>query len=148
MDRFIYRERTKIKQEDQSSSFGKVFDNLLAKAILLSVSAFLLYNVIRSADITIQKLDILRNARSEVDELRLKNLELALLLETMQSKEYLEIQARDRLNFAGEKEYIFVIPQGILDESGKDMEIMLGTNQENNKEGGYQIWKDFLLTGI
>jgi len=148
MDRFVYRERTKIKQEDQSPSFGKVFDNLLAKAILLSVSAFLLYNVIRSADITIQKLDILRNARSEVDELRLKNLELALLLETMQSKEYLEIQARDRLNFAGEKEYIFVIPQGILDESGKDMEIMLGTNQVNNKEGGYQIWKDFLLTGI
>ncbi len=148
MDRFIYKEGTRVKQEDQGPSFKKLFDNLLTKIILLSVSAFLLYNVIHSADITVQKLDILKNARSEVDELRLKNLELALLLDTMQSKEYLEIQARDRLNFAGEREYIFVIPEAVLDESEKDMEMILGTNQENNEEGGYHIWKDFLLTGI
>lgn len=83
----------------------------------------------------------------EVDELRLNNLQLALLLENMESKEYLEVQARNRLNFAGEKEYIFVIPENILEEAGKNIEGILQINQEEDIKV-YEEWQRFLLEGI
>lgn len=83
----------------------------------------------------------------EVDELRLNNLQLALLLENMESKEYLEVQARNRLNFAGEKEYIFVIPENVLEEAGKNIEGILQINQEEDIKV-YEEWQRFLLEGI
>jgi len=84
----------------------------------------------------------------EVDELRLKNLELALLIEDIQGLEYLEIQARDRLNFAGEKEYVFVIPDATLAQADENLDRLLGNNQEQPQDGGYEVWVDFFLNGI
>ncbi len=84
----------------------------------------------------------------EVEDLRLKNLELALLLEEIQGLEYLEIQARDRLNFAGEKEYIFVIPDATLTQADENLDRFLGNNQEESQEGGFEVWADFFLKGI
>jgi hypothetical protein len=90
----------------------------------------------------------LQRARREVDELRLKNLELALLIEDIQGLEYLEIQARDRLNFAGEKEFIFVIPDATLAQADDDLDRFLGNNEEKPQEGAYEVWADFFLKGI
>lgn len=84
----------------------------------------------------------------EVDSLRLKNLELDLLLSSMQSKEYLEVQARDRLNFTGEKEYVFVIPDSLLKEKEKDLNRILYGQEEKKEEKGYEVWKDFFFDGV
>ncbi len=84
----------------------------------------------------------------EVEDLRLKNLELALLLEEIQGLEYLEIQARDRLNFAGEKEYIFVIPDATLAQAEEDLDRFLGNNQEEIQRSGYEVWTEFFLEGV
>jgi hypothetical protein len=78
----------------------------------------------------------------------LENLELALQIEDIQGLEYLEIQARDKLNFAGEKEYIFVIPDEILAQADKDLDRFLSDNQEESQKGGYEVWADFFLDGI
>lgn len=148
MDRFIYRQQREGNRSRNGSSFTNLFNSPLAKITLLIISAFLLYNVVHSVNITVQKVDILNRARVEVDALRLKNLELALLLDSMQSKEYLEVQARDRLNFAGEMEYIFVIPEEVLEEVGEDMGKLLGDNEQKDQRGVYEIWGEFLLEGI
>ena len=83
-----------------------------------------------------------------MDELRLENLELALQIEDIQGLEYLEIQARDKLNFAGEKEYIFVIPDEILAQAGENLDRFLENGQEESQKGGYEVWADFFLNGI
>jgi cell division protein FtsB len=148
MDRFIYKERRSITRNDNVEVFAGLFNNIITKILLLTISVFLLYNVAHSVNITVQKLDILRRAKVEVDTLRLKNLELAMLLGNMQSREYLEVQARDRLNFAGEKEYVFVIPENVLEEAGEDMDNLLGINEVEEIKPVYEIWEDFILNGI
>jgi cell division protein FtsB len=135
-------------QQSRKKSSPSIFNNAVTRFLFLGVSVFLLYNVGHSINITVQKLNILQRARVEVDELRLKNLELALLIGDIQGLEYLEIQARDRLNFAGEKEYVFVIPEATLAQADKDLDKFLGNNQEEVQEGGYEVWADFFLNGI
>lgn len=146
METIVYKNQG-IQQSRKKSS-PSIFNNAITRVLFLGVSIFLLYNVAHSIDITIQKLNILQRARREVDELRLKNLELALLIEDIQGLEYLEIQARDRLNFAGEKEFIFVIPDATLAQADDDLDRFLGNNEEKPQEGVYEVWADFFLKGI
>lgn len=148
MDRFIYKQSGERNRQKKSSGANSLFNNFVARVTLLVVSVFLLYNVGNSISITIQKLDILQKARGEVDSLRLKNLELALLLEGIQGTEYLEIQARDRLNFAGEEEYIFVIPEEVLENTQSNLESFLSDGKEKKEQKVYEIWEDFLLRGV
>ena len=148
MDRFIYKESRKKNRRKRSSGPNSLFNNFVTRVTLLIVSVFLLYNVGNSISITIQKLDILQKARVEVDNLRLKNLELALLLDDIQGVEYLEIQARDRLNFAGEEEYVFVIPEEVLENTQSDLEALLRDGKEKERQKVYEIWGDFLSGGV
>ncbi len=148
MDRFIYKQSEKRSRGKRSSGPNSLFNNFVTRVTLLVVSVFLLYNVGNSISITIQKLDILQKARVEVDNLRLKNLELALLLDGIQGIEYLEIQARDRLNFAGEEEYVFVIPEEVLDNTQSDLEALLRDGKEKERQKVYEIWGDFLSGGV
>ena len=83
MDRVIYRGERKRIRRDEVSSVGNLFNSLFAKITLLAISIFLFYNVAHSIKITVQRLDILKRAEMEVDSLRLKNLELDLLLSSM-----------------------------------------------------------------
>ena len=148
MDRFIYREEGKRERKKNGSSVGSLFNNFPAKVILLAISVFLFYNVGHSINITVHRVDILRRAEMEVDSLRLRNLELDLLLSSMQSKEYLEVQARDRLNFAGEREYVFVIPDNLFKEKEGELNRILYGEVEREERPVYEIWEDFFLRGI
>ncbi len=148
MDRFIYKEGFKYSTEQSGVDISSISNNILTKIVLLTISFFLLYNVGHSINITTQKVDILRKARQEVDDLRLRNLELSVLLNDMQSIEYLEIQARDRLNFAGEKEYVFVIPENALEKATEDIETILGTKKISSSKSSWEIWVGFLSHGI
>lgn len=148
MDRFVYKEENKREIKSASPAVGVLLNNVFSKIILLIISIFLLYNVGHSIKITAQKLDILQRARVEVDNLRLKNLELALLLDKMQSTEYLEVQARNRLNFTGENEYVFVIPPKVLEDVEGTMLTFLYGDQEKREVGVYEVWGEFLIGGI
>jgi cell division protein FtsB len=148
MDRFVYRDNSRVRENKPIGLGTSLFNNAVTKILLLVISTFLLYNVVHSINITVQKLDIHKRARIEIDSLRLKNLELALSLENMQSVEYLEIQARDRLNFAGEKEYVFVIPEKVLEGVQDDVEMFLKGDEKKEERSSYEIWKNFLMNGI
>ena len=84
---------------------------------------YFFYSIYNSVIITYQKIEISKHAREEVDKLRLENLKLALSLESMSSQEYIEVQARDRLNFSGSDEYIFVIPDSTLKSAQEQIEV-------------------------
>ncbi len=151
MDKVVYRgtrSYTKSSKTLESKPLESVFNNVFVKILLISVSAFLMYSAYRSALITKDKIDISKRAQKEVDDLRVHNLELALELNTMQSEEFLEIQARDRLNFAGNNEYIFVIPESLLSSAKEQVNTFLYGVESEDKRVPYEIWYEFLSEGI
>jgi len=73
---------------------------------------------------------------------------LTLSLESMSSQEYIEVQARDRLNFSGSDEYIFVIPDSTLKSAQEQIEVFFSEPKEKTDTPVYEVWIDFLKNGI
>ena len=138
--------RPKTNNTIQSNIAPAIFDNTVVKLIFVGISVFLLYNVLHSVDITIQKVNILKNARTEVESLRVTNLELATQLQSMQNPEYIEVEARDRLNFSGTNDVVFVIPDSLLDSAGERLSVILDEKVEENKSN-MEVWLDLLVHG-
>ena len=123
-----------------------IFSNSFVKIVLLGVSVFLLYNVFHSVDITVQKVNILKSAREEVETLRVTNLELATQLQSMQNPEYIEVEARDRLNFSGTNDIVFVIPDSLLETAGERLDMILNEKEEVERSN-LEVWLDMLVHG-
>ena len=138
--------RPKTNNTIQSNIAPAIFDNTVVKLIFVGISVFLLYNVLHSVDITIQKVNILKNARTEVESLRVTNLELATQLQSMQNPEYIEVEARDRLNFSGTNDIVFVIPDSLLQTAGERLSMILDERVEDNKSN-LEVWLDLLVHG-
>ncbi|MBP8979416.1 septum formation initiator family protein [Candidatus Dojkabacteria bacterium] len=151
MGKVIYRDVKELVTEESRGvkKPANVFlSSKLVQIALVGIAIFLFYSVYNSIKITSEKLEISKRAKQEVDELRLKNLELELALESMQTPEYLEVQARDRLNFSGENEYIFVIPESLLEHAKEGVNTYLYGNQEKVQDPTYIVWYEFLKYGI
>ncbi len=152
MDKVIYRKGREFiqssRQEKVKRPIENITGNVFMKVVMIALSGFLLYNVYRSVVITREKMGISHQAREQVNELRVENLELALKLESMQSKEYLEVQARDRLNFSGSNEYLFVIPESLLDVGKERVAAFLYPPVKEPEDPTYMVWFEFLKNGI
>ena len=85
-----------------------------------------MYNSLKLQD---RRLKYLRKQERKL-MFRLKTLNLLLALESMQTDEYLEVQARDRLNFAGNSEFLFVIPEPIFRVSRREVDTYLNGSEE------------------
>ncbi len=148
MDRVVYRQPDKRVKQEKEIVIMSLFNSPVAKIVLLGISVFLVYNIFHSIGITVQKVDILNKARVEVEDLRLKNLGLASLLERMQTVEYLEVEARDRLNFAGKKDIVFVIPESMYPVAEEYVNELFSEKRAEKNEYGFEAWKSFLTSGI
>jgi len=151
MDRVIYKPKKDFitnEEEKGKNPINSVIGNSFVKIVLIGVSLFLFYSIYNSVIITYQKIEISKHAREEVDKLRLENLKLALSLESMSSQEYIEVQARDRLNFSGSDEYIFVIPDSTLKSAQEQIEVFFSEPEEKTNTLVYEVWIDFLKNGI
>lgn len=151
MDRVIYKPKKDFitnEEEKGKNPINSVIGNSFVKIVLIGVSLFLFYSIYNSVIITYQKIEISKHAREEVDKLRLENLKLALSLESMSSQEYIEVQARDRLNFSGSDEYIFVIPDSTLKSAQEQIEVFFSEPEEKTDTQVYEVWIDFLKNGI
>ncbi len=97
-----------------------------------------------------QKLEILKQAEREVEELRLANLHLSIEMKDMSTDRYLEKEARDRLNFGAQGEVAFVIPTNVLDLAKEEVERIVAPSQESIYETGNNVdeWISFLLIGV
>jgi cell division protein FtsB len=142
------KELVSAESKTKSRPVNNIFTNKLVQLALVAIAVFLFYSVYNSIKITGEKLEISKRARKEVDDLRLKNLKLELALVSMQSNEYLEEQARDRLNFSGDNEYLFVIPESLLDSAKDRVNTYLYAGQEKEKLPTYVVWYEFLKYGI
>ena len=151
MDRVIYKPKKDFinnEEEKSKNPINSVIENSFVKIVLIGVSLFLFYSIYNSVVITYQKIEISKHAREEVDKLRLENLKLALSLESMSSQEYIEVQARDRLNFSGSDEYIFVIPDSTLKSAQEQIQVFFSEPEEKTDTQVYEVWIDFLKNGI
>lgn len=151
MDRVIYkpkRDFVSTKEKAKGSAFGSILGNSFVKFGLLAVSAFLSYSIYNAVVITSEKIEISRQAKKEVNKLRLENLQLAISLESMHSDEYIEVQARDKLNFSGSNEYIFVIPDSTLKSAQERITAYFTQADDNSDTPSSQLWLEFLKNGI
>lgn len=151
MDRVIYNSKKEFisdREKPKQGTLNTFLSNTFVKIGLIAISIFLLYSVYNSIEITGQKIEISKKARKEVDKLRLENLKLALALESMQTDEYLEVQARDRLNFAGNSEFLFVIPEPILESAEERVDTYLNGPEEVEPVPTYMQWFEFVKAGI
>jgi len=115
---------------------------------LVFLSFFLIYNVIKSVDITVKKLGVLSQAESEVDELRLKNIELILEKERVESMDYIETEARDRLNYLKNGDIVFVIPDDTLKVNLEEVATVLKRDEKEVKRSTVEVWYDFFIGKI
>ena len=151
MDRVIYNRKKEFisdREKPKQGTLNTFLGNTFVKVGLIGISIFLLYSVYNSIVITGQKIEISKRAREEVDSLRLENLKLALVLESMQTNEYLEIQARDRLNFTGSSEFLFVIPEPVLESAKERVDTYLYGSEEVESAPTYIQWFEFVKNGI
>jgi len=149
MERVI-RVRKERGVSQSNTELPAFFDSIFVKLILFGISIFILWSVYNSGKITLQKLDILKQAEREVEELRIQNLHLSLSILEMSTDKYLEKEARNRLNFGGEGEIVFVIPENVLEQSIE--EVRKETDPLNDsklkREFTLDSWLLFLTTGI
>ena len=137
----------KYQKRGKSNKEGDIIKRFtgswLGSVMFLILSGILFYNIVKSIIITTEKLEILNQAETEVADLRLSNLELILLEEYMTSDEYLETEARNRLNLGKEGEVSFVISDEML-ERGKVLvnRVLVGEEHINMVEN-WVVWYEF-----
>jgi cell division protein FtsB len=146
MEKVIFR--SKKEKREVGGAINPL--NILVQFSLLAISLFLLYNIARSIQITTLKLEILKQAEREVDQLRVENIELILKKGTFQSADYIETEARNRLNYSQKGEILFVIPDSSMDSAALELErILSGAEQaEAIKRAVWEKWYDFFLLGV
>lgn len=151
MGKIVYKTNENIKSSPnivKNKNVTAIWENNLVRIGLLAMSFFFFYNIYRSFTTAYQKLEIERKAREEVAKLRVKNLVLGLELEDMKSNEFLEIQARDRLNLSGSNEYVFIIDQKLLDSAENSVSIYLNEAGGDGSKTTYEAWYRFFVDGV
>ncbi len=148
--RINIKNRERNVKTNSGLELSKISSHWIFKFVALGVSVIILYSVFNSAKITIQKLEILKKAEQEVQDLRLTNLHLSISIKDMSTDRYLEKEARDRLNFGGEGEVVFVIPDNSLTIAKKAVDEIIQTKVEDVYEEGSNVdkWVTFFINGV
>lgn len=118
--------------------------------LMLTFISFIGYHLFLAVNIANEKLHILEVAHKDVEELRIRNLELVLEKMEIVSMEYIEKEARDKLRYSKEGETLFVIPEELLSSEWvqKEYEVAKGPTdgvEEKTPEEIFQIWLNFLF---
>lgn len=145
MDDVVFKRRVNRAVAKSDSGALKMVVNLG----FLVLSFFLFYNIFRSIQITGAKLEILNRAEKEVDSLRVENIRLILEKDTVQSPDYIETEARNRLNYSKDGEILFIIPDSVLELAKEELEVIIsGEKGEVEEKEIWKQWYDFFLFGV
>ena len=79
--------------------------------VFISLSGLLVVNSVKSVSTAYQRSLLLDQAEAEVNELRIRNLELLEKLDYVTSSSYVEAEARNRLLYTKDGEVLLVLPQ-------------------------------------
>ncbi len=138
------------RSNSNGSNLSRLSNSWIFKIIAIAISSFFLFSTYNSVMNTLQKRKILDKAEREVEELRISNLYLSIQIKDMSSDKYLEKEARDRLNFGGKDEVVFVIPDNTVELAKKEVEEILTPELESVHKSGSNIheWFQFVVKGI
>lgn len=146
MEKVIFKSQSQKK--DRSKGVNPF--NLLVQFSMLALSLFLMYNIAKSIQITTLKLEILKQAEREVDQLRIENVDLILQKGTFQSDDYIETEARNRLNYSKNGEILFVIPDSTIKVAQEELGRILSGREDSivQPRSVWEQWYDFFLLGV
>lgn len=124
--------------------------SLFSAFIMMGIVAFLGFTIVNSLNTTYQKMNILEIAQKDVEELRIKNLELILEKEKVQSDEYLEAEARNKLKYSKDGEVAYVIPEEILNSDIISQQLVEAKGKKSDDDirsskDLVEIWYNFLF---
>jgi cell division protein FtsB len=122
----LYMNEVIFKRKAQSKGDPGIL-GVVISACLIIFSIFLLYNVVKSVQITQGKLQILAQAEKDVDTLRLENIRLIMQKDSIETKDYIETQARNKLNYAKPNEKVFIISDLAYKNAGLLLDTMLAS---------------------
>lgn len=148
--RINIKNRERRVESSNELTLSDISSNWIFKIFAVVTSVILLISVYNSFKLTMQKLEILRLAEEEVENLRLTNLHLSINIQEMSTDKYLEKEARDRLNFGGIDEIAFVIPENALKIASERVGEIIQPKESVVYEKGsnIQVWLDFVILGI
>jgi len=126
------------------------FQKILSISLMLFFVAFMSYHLFLAVNIASERLQVLEIAQTDVEELRIRNLELILEKSEVVSDEYIEKEARDKLRYSAEDEILFVIPEDVLNSEWLSQELdkakgLSEKDEDKTPEEIFQIWLDFLF---
>lgn len=84
--------------------------------VILAIFLFISYNLISRIYSALKAGDRLKEAQASLSQVQIKNQELKEQLKSATSADFIEQQARDKLNFAKEGETVVVIPQSKIEQ--------------------------------
>lgn len=143
----MFKEKRK-SIENAPSKYSDIVRFLIGIGIFL-LSFFLIFNSIRSFQLTKEKLLILNKAQSEVADLRLKNITLLLQKERIESDDFTETDIRNRLNYSKKGEVIFVIPDELLTTSKQTVRDILKEEEKAEEQRSvFEQWVDIFVNGV
>lgn len=146
MDTVSFKKRKSVKRRNGGEA---LWTSILIQAFLIVASIFLIFNIGRSIQAALAKLDIADTAKGEVDELRLENITLLLNKDALESDDFIETAARDRLNYSKEGEIIFVIPETVLEYSkGQLKEVLDEEEGIVEQKEVWEVWRGFFIEGV
>jgi len=147
---FNIKNRDRVLSKKKGVEFSQITNHWFFKLSAMGLSFIFLYSVFNSVIITIKKIDILKNAEKEVNSLRLENLNLSIGIKDMSTDQYLEKEARDRLNFGGKGEVVFVIPDTMIEYAKNEVNLIVNPKVQPVYESGSNIdkWLQFVVLGV
>lgn len=143
----MFKEKKRKEVLAASTDFSRVVDILVNIAFLV-ISGFLIFNSVRTIQNSQEKLAILQRAENEVTALRLRNIELILEKEKIETIDYTETDIRNRFNYSKNNEILFVIPDEIMDISRKQVDIILKEEETKvDSKEVWEVWYDLIING-
>ena len=139
---------SKIRRIEGTSLGISNFVSIGLSVIFLALSGLLIVNSVKSVSTAYQRSLLLDQAEVEVQELRLRNLELLQELDYVSSSSYVEEEARNRLLYTKDDEVLVVLPQ-TGDKVHEDD--VLGNGYEIHAEepvAGWDRWISLLVDGV
>jgi cell division protein FtsB len=149
MKEFKYDFKNRGSKKQSKRNIMTIFiDSGLVKVALIVLSVLLLLSVYRSLRHTIDRVNLLKQAENEVSMLRLENLRLSLRIVDSSSEEYLEKEARNKLNYSKENEIMFVIPEDLIEDAKERLDLIYEEKEETiSREEVFAKWVEFVVEG-
>jgi cell division protein FtsB len=114
---------------------------LKTKFATVILSGILIFVMFITARILVQKRIVDREIsklQNQMEDIKKDNEKLSSLVQYLNTPEYHEKEAREKLNLRKEGEYVVVLPQGEV--SGTDNEVT-----SNSKKPKYKLWYDYFF---